>query len=539
MVQVAGMLRATLATAAAAVVFFAGSSVLGGEPSSPDTASIEFFETRVRPVLSDHCFGCHSARAKKLKGGLRLDGRDLVLKGGESGAAVVSGDPEHSRLIEAIRYQNSDLRMPPKSRLQPQQVADLVEWVKRGAPWPDGPPPVAATGISATPSAPGAFDLWKRRASHWAWQPVRPQSPPAVADATWARDPVDAFILAKLQAAGLRPAPPAERRVLLRRLSFVLTGLPPTADEVDAYVGDSSPGATERVVDRLLASPQFGERWARHWMDLVRYSDTLGNEADMPVHNAWRYRDYLIRAFNDDLPYDRLVLEHVAGDLLPDPRLNPREKFDESVIGTGFFWMTEGKRSPVDLRLAQAEAFDNRLDVTCKTFLGLTVACARCHDHKFDAIASSDYYGLYGYLKSSRYTQALLNKAEFDRKAVELAALREKLRQGAAALLIERAKGLGAQLNRAGGVTDADTTAGSNACTADDVAARWAKAIEAATDPMHPLYLWRKMAELGPSAPASAVAARWKELAAELQSRAAADQLARCRKNDIELAHFD
>ena len=184
---------------------------------------------------------------------------------------------------------------------------------------------------------------------------------------------------------------------------------------------------SERVVDRLLASPHFGERWARHWMDLVRYSDTLGNEADMPIPNAWRYRDYLVRAFNADLPYDRLILEHIGGDLLDDPRHCPRAAINESVLGTAFFWMSEGKRSPVNLRQAQSDSFDNRLDVMGKAFLGLTVACARCHDHKFDPITQEDYYGLYGYLKSSRYTQATLNRAELDAAADRMAALRAEI----------------------------------------------------------------------------------------------------------------
>ena len=270
----------------------------------------------------------------------------------------------------------------------------------------------------------------QRRATHWAWQPVRASAPPAVADEGWVRTRVDSFILARLEATGLRPAPPADRRSLLRRIHLALLGLPPTPEEVEDFVEDRSPDALERVVDRLLASPHFGERWARHWMDLVRYSDTLGNEADMPIPNAWRYRDYVVRAFNADLPYDRLILEHLGGDLLDDPRHLRDGSDNESILGTAFFWMSEGKRSPVNLRQAQAESFDNRLDVIGKTFLGLTVACARCHDHKFDPITQEDYYGLYGYLKSSRYTQTLLNRVEIDNAAARMAALRVRDRPG-------------------------------------------------------------------------------------------------------------
>jgi hypothetical protein len=387
------------------------------------------------------------------------------------------------------------------------------------------PPAPGAPGASA-----GKFELWQRRDAHWAWQAVRPHAPPAVKDRAWVRDPVDAFVLAKLEEAGLKPAAPADRRTLVRRLSFVLTGLPSTADEVEAFVNDASPDAVEKVVDRLLASPHFGERWARHWMDLVRYSDTLGNEADMPIPNAWRYRDYLVRAFNADLPYDQLVMEHLAGDLLPQPRLDAARLFNESVIGTGFFWMAEGKRSPVDLRLAQAEAFDNRLDVMCKTFLGLTVACARCHDHKFDAIPTSDYYGLYGYLKSSRYTQAMVNRATLDAAAAEMSKLREQVRRAAATELATRATSVAPCLKQVAG------HGGKDARLAPDVAARWAKAIEAATTPDHPLYPWRRLAELGPGAPADAVAARWREVTGALRGKAAADAR---RKDDVELAAFE
>ena len=507
----------------AAVLCAAGAAADSGTAGVSDA---EFFEARIRPLLSEHCYKCHSARAQKLRGGLRLDSRDLVMKGGESGPAVVAGEPGQSRLIEAVSYHNPDLQMPPKTRLSEQQVRDLSEWVKRGVTWP-----AESTQVAAAASAGEAFDLWRRRAAHWAWQPVRATTPPAVKDAAWGARPVDAFIRSKLESAGLEPAPPADRRTLIRRLSFVLTGLPPSVEDVESFVADTSAGATERVVDRLLASPHFGERWARHWMDLVRYSDTLGNEADMPVHNAWRYRDYLVRAFNADLPYDQLVLEHVAGDLLPEPRMDPEQRFNESAIGTGFYWMAEGKRSPVDLRLAQADAFDNRMDVLCKTFLGLTVACARCHDHKFDAISSADYYGLYGYLKSSRYTQALLNRAPFDAKAAELAALKEQVRRAAGAALADRAAGIGDYLKRGGGVAQPGEVT--------DASTAWAMAVEGASDPSHPLYLWRRMEELGPAAPRDEFAARWKVLTEELRSRAAADKSAGRRKEDVELAHFE
>ncbi len=283
------------------------------------------------------------------------------------------------------------------------------------------------------------FDLQARRAAHWAWQPLHPVAPPQVggADANWTRSPIDRFILARLQKAAIAPAAESDRPALIRRVYFALVGLPPTPEQVSGFVMDPAPDAYEKVVDRLLAAPQFGERWARHWMDLVRYADTLGNESDASIPNAYRYRDYLIRAFNADVPYDQFVTEHIAGDLLDRPRRTP-DGLNESIIATGFFWMNEGKRSPVDVRQAQADLFDNKIDVMCKTFLGLTVGCARCHDHKFDAISQSDYYALYGYLKSSRYTQALLNDEPIKARAAELVDQKRRLRQAAARMYLEQ-----------------------------------------------------------------------------------------------------
>ncbi len=321
-----------------ASLFVCASPVLAG---GTDEAGASFFESRVRPLLVEHCYRCHSAKAEKVKAGLLVDSREGLLKGGESGPGLVLGQPERSRLIEAVRYANPELQMPPRGRLSAEQVADLVRWVELGAPWSGSV--VQATAAASRP------DMGHRRATHWAWQPVRTSAPPAVADEGWVRTRVDPFILARLDAAGLRPAPPADRRSLLRRIHFALLGLPPTTEEVENFLQDQSLDALERVADRLLASPRFGERWARHWMDLVRYSDTLGNEADMPIPNAWRYRDYLVRAFNADLPYDRLILEHLGGDLLDDPRYLPDGDDNESVLATAFFWMSEGKRSPVRL----------------------------------------------------------------------------------------------------------------------------------------------------------------------------------------------
>jgi mono/diheme cytochrome c family protein len=395
--------------------------LLFAAPSRADEGGAQFFEAKIRPLLAEHCFSCHSARAKKLKADLYLDSRAGALKGGESGPAIVPGSPQTSRLIEAVNYKNVDLQMPPKDKLTDAQIADLTAWVKMGAPW-------GQVSRASPVARVEAFDLQKRKATHWAWQPVKVQTPPPVRETTWPRNPIDQFILAKLEAAGVQHAPPADPRTLLRRLYFDLIGLAPSPEELDAFLHDSSPDAYEKVVDRLLASPRFGERWGRHWLDLVRYSETMGHEFDYAISNAWRYRDYVIRAFNQDVPYNQFVTEHVAGDLLKNPRRAP-DGTNQSVIGTGFWFLGEGTHSPVDLRQWQADTFDNRIDVFGKTFLGLTVACARCHDHKFDAISTADYYSMYGYLKGLRYTQTAINDRAIASSVSGLQEVKDKLRR--------------------------------------------------------------------------------------------------------------
>ncbi len=395
------------------------SAAVAAEPSPHET---EFFEKKVRPVLVEHCFKCHSERSEKIKGGLRIDSRAALLKGGDNGPALVPGSPEKSRLIEAISYKNADLTMPPKGKLPDAVRAALAAWVKMGAPWP-------SSGAATDTGTKAGFDLARRRREHWCWQPVQAPPLPAVKDASWPRDPVDRFVLARLEEKGLRPAAPADRRTWLRRVTFDLTGLPPRPDEIAAFLSDSSPAAVEKVVDRLLQSPRFGERWARHWLDLVRYGESRGHEFDPNIPNAYQYRDYVIRAFNADVPYNQFVMEHVAGDLLPKPRRNPATAFNESIIGSGFWFLGEEVHSPVDIRQDQADRFDNRIDVFSKTFLGLTVACARCHDHKFDAISTKDYYALYGFLSSSSYRLARFDSLDQNRVvAGELAKLHERSR---------------------------------------------------------------------------------------------------------------
>ncbi len=368
-------------------------------------------------MLVNRCQSCHGG--EKSKGGLRLESKAEALAGGLTGPAIVPGKPEESLLVEAINYGDA-LQMPPKSKLPPEEITTLTKWVEQGAPWPVGP---ASTGGAKVKP----FDL-KERSKHWSLRPVQNPAVPEVLDQAWPINPIDRFVLAKLETRGLKPAGEADKRTMIRRLTFDLIGLPPKPEEVEAFLADTSPDAYEKLVERLLASPHYGERWARHWLDLVRYAETSGHEFDYEIPLAYRYRDYLIKAFNADVPYNQFVVEHLAGDLLPEPRRDPQTGTNESVLGTGFFRLHEGVHSPVDLKEDGAAKIDNQIDVMSKTFLGLTVACARCHDHKFDAITTKDYYGWNGILASSRHTLAFLDPpSTLEPKLAELAAIREQV----------------------------------------------------------------------------------------------------------------
>ncbi len=373
---------------------------------------LEFFEKQIRPVLAEKCYSCHAADAKKLKGGLQLDHREHLMAGGDTGAAIVPGDIEKSLLVESIRYHNEDLQMPPKERLSAEIVKNFETWILAGAPWPEEPVPQRDGKAKGE-----GFDLQKRYDEHWSWRPVTRPAVPAVTNASWARTDVDRFILKEVEAAGLQPAAEAERRVWLRRVCFDLIGLPPTPEQLTAFLNDEKEGSYERVVDELLESPHYGEKWARHWMDLVRYADTYGHEFDYPIDHSYRYRDYLIRAFNTDLPYNDLVVEHIAGDLLDDPRRHPTDAFNESIQGTGFWFFHEATHAPTDVLGNEADIMDNQIDVFGKAFLGLTVSCARCHDHKFDAISTADYYAMTAYLHSSARQEVLLDVGRKREKA--------------------------------------------------------------------------------------------------------------------------
>jgi mono/diheme cytochrome c family protein len=356
--------------------------------AEPSRAQVEFFENKVRPVLATHCYKCHSTQSEKVKGGLLLDSREAVAKGGASGPVIVPGNPEKSLLIRAISYTDPDMQMPPKGeKLTEQQIADLTAWVKMGAPDPR----------TATAAQKAWVDPSKK---HWAWQPVTKPAVPFVADASWAKTPVDRFILAKLDEKGLKPNEMTDRRTLIRRAYFDLIGLPPTPDEVAAFVNDASPDAFEEVIDRLLASPHYGERWGRHWLDTARYSDTKGEvrrQREDPVYPfAWTYRDYVIRSFNEDKPYNLFVAEQIAADKLATSSQNK-----SNLAALGF--LTVGER----FQGMQHDIINDRIDVVTKGFLGLTVSCSRCHDHKFDPIPQKDYYSLHGIFASSREPEIL------------------------------------------------------------------------------------------------------------------------------------
>ena len=426
---------------------------------APDAAQAEFFESAIRPLLADNCHACHSAQIGTPFGGLRLDSRDGLLAGGDSGPVIVPGRPDESPLVQ--RLHGRPMLMPPLGPLADDDIAAITRWVEMGAPWPEAT--LAAAGADPPdPSAP--FDLPERRRTHWAWQPVQ-AGEPAVDDDAWPATPVDRFVLAALDEAGLAPAPDADRAALVRRLSFDLRGLPPTPAEIARFAGDDSRSAYADLVDRFLESPHFGERWARHWMDLFRYSESHGSEGDPDIPFAWRYRDYLIRAFNDDVPYDRLIREHLAGDLLPDPRLAADGRTNESMIGPANFRLIEHGFQPVDPWEDRVKWTDNQVDVASKAFLGLTVSCARCHDHKFDAISQKDYYSFFGTLYGARPTvRAVDSQAVLETNRDALAALKADIRGllaaawGAAAESVgdELLAGLEPAADEADGAEDAD-----------------------------------------------------------------------------------
>ncbi len=369
-------------------IFSAAGAILLGvnfftvHAASPENTGLEFFEKQIRPLFVDNCYKCHSAQSEKVKGGLQLDTAENLLKGGETGPAIIPGQPEKSLLIKAVRYADENLQMPPKGKkLSAEQIASLEAWIKMGAP-----DPRVQSSKSKVQSLPNSAK------SHWAFQPIKNSPVPKVKNKAWAKTPIDNFILAKLEEKKIKPAPPADKRTLLRRATFDLTGLPPTQEEVENFLNDKSLDAFAKVVDRLLASPRYGERWGRHWLDVARYADTKGylpGNVERRFAYSYTYRDYVICAFNEDLPYDKFLIQQIAAD-----RLELGED-KRPLAALGF--LTLGRQFLGNIH----DITDDRIDVVTRGTMGLTVACARCHDHKFDPIPTKDYYSLYGVFASS------------------------------------------------------------------------------------------------------------------------------------------
>jgi hypothetical protein len=363
-----------------------------GFVSQPSTEQTAFFESKIRPLLAMHCYECHSANAKKIGGGLLVDSRAGMLHGGDTEPPVVPGDTDASLLITAVRHTDPGLKMPPKKKLSAMEIADLETWVKLGMPDPRIEDTVTAVKSKY------AID-WKQSREFWSFRPVTSPAAPVVRDTAWPTNDIDRFVLSRLEREGLQPTGDAERATLIRRATYDLIGLPPTPEEIDAFVKDSSPNAFASVVDRLLASPRYGERWGRYWLDVVRYSDTAGDNSDFPIPQMYLYRNWVISAFNRDLPYNQFVREQLAGDLLVS---KDAAETRERIIATGYIANARRFGSTVD-DYPQHLTIEDTLDNLGRAFLGLTINCARCHNHKFDPITAEDYYGLYGIFRSTRY----------------------------------------------------------------------------------------------------------------------------------------
>ncbi len=372
-------------------------SVSSARAVSPlSDADLKLFESKVRPILVEHCYQCHSADAKKLRGNLYLDSKAGWQRGGDSGPAVVPGDAKKSLLLKAIRYKDPDLQMPPKGKLPKEAIAALENWVLKGAP----DPRTGEAGSPAVPARRSRIDLEKGR-QFWSFRPVANQPPPTVKDSAWPRTPIDRFILAKLEATQLKPTGDADRRTLIRRVYFDLVGLPPTPSQIKAFLNDPlpTPRAFEKVVDELLASPRFGERWGRHWLDIARFAESSGGGRDLLFDKAWRYRDYVIDSFNRDRPFDQFIRQQIAGDLLPYD--SPQERAD-NVTAVGYLTLGPTNYELQDKALLRMEVVDEQIDTVGRTFLAMTLGCARCHDHPFDPVPTTDYYAFAGIFRSTK-----------------------------------------------------------------------------------------------------------------------------------------
>lgn len=363
------------------VILLSFTSVHADEPKL-DPEQLRFFETAIRPLLADSCYRCHGENRQR--GSLRVDNRESLLKGGDTGAAIVPGNAKSSLLLKAVHHDG--LEMPPGKKLNAEQIRALEKWVNLGAPWPSNDKKTVVKSNNK------GFQITNEDRKFWSFQPVQRSDIPAKGNFS---HPVDAFLSVKLQEKGLGFSPPASRRELIRRVYFDLIGLPPSPEEVAAFVADQSPDSYEKLLGKLLAMPQYGERWGRHWLDVVRFAQTSGYERDNEKPHSWRYRDYVIKAFNEDKPYDQFILEHIAGDEIA-------EVTDDSLTATAFYRLGVWDDEPDDGRQAEFDDLDDILVTTSNAFLGLTVGCARCHDHKFDPIAQEDYYSMLAFIRNVR-----------------------------------------------------------------------------------------------------------------------------------------
>lgn len=474
--------------------------------ADPQSSDLEFFEKRIRPVLVRHCYACHSALTAEPKGGLRLDSREALRKGGESGPAVTPGKADDSLLLSAIKHE--DYKMPPDKRLPARVIADFESWIRRGAIDPRDRPP----------SALEIADLsWRKKLAQrrdwWSLKPLKAARPPNVQAARWSRTPIDRFLAARLEAAGLPIGPPAEPQTLIRRATLLLTGLPPRPDAVKRFVR-AAPAAPDRayeqLIDRLLQSPHFGERWARHWMDIVRFAETHGYEWNHEIRDAWRYRDYLIRALNADVPYDQLLREHIAGDLLENPRVDRAAARNESLIGTAFWRFGElGHDNCVRFPEIRFDALDNQIDTLTKAFQASTVSCARCHDHKLDPFSTRDYYGLVGILESSRQVIRTIDTPDrYRRHFADLQRLKKQIRQVTAKRWEAALPEVVRQITAALPLAEGDKTVpegGKQTALAKQLTA-------AKVSQTSPVVVLRALRKAGPPS----IAARWRALASQI-----------------------
>ena len=405
------IVRLAVVAVFAVIVSFNSTSCFG-----QDAKQIEFFETRIRPVLIKSCYECHSSDAEELSGGLSVDSAAALLTGGDSGPALVAGKPDDSLLLEAIRYEG--LEMPPDGRLPESVIRDFEKWISDGAADPRTKP-------ESEPHAPQDIDIEKGR-EFWSFRPVRQQNPPQTSNSNWARTSIDTFVLAKLEQAQLKPVADASTETLVRRLHFDLTGLPPSAEDVQRLTSEWSDETYVQLVDELLASEQFGAHWGRHWLDVARYADSNGGDFNATFHNAWRYRNYVVDSINDDKPFDQFVREQIAGDLLPYESEKQRA---EQIVATGFLMLGTKMLSERDKDKLRMDVVDEQVSTVGSSFLGMTLGCARCHDHKFDPIPTEDYYALAGIFQNTRTLEGESQKYVSTWKKVALPAAEDDVQR--------------------------------------------------------------------------------------------------------------